>query len=66
MFMNAISFRDRITAPVDDTCRATGLGRTKIYELVKERKLKLVHIGRKSLITAESVNSLLREIGAIQ
>jgi excisionase family DNA binding protein len=44
---------------VDDTCRVTGLGRTSIYELIAQGKLKSIAIGRRRLILAESVDALL-------
>ena len=33
----------------------THLGRTKIYELINEGKLDVIKIGRRTLVTAESV-----------
>ena len=38
------------------------VGRTKIYELVGQKKLKLVKIGTKSLITDESARALVAEL----
>jgi excisionase family DNA binding protein len=34
------------------------IGRSKLYELIGEGRLQVVHIGRRTLITAESVRSL--------
>ena len=36
-----------MAVPVDDACTITGLGRTSIYELIAEGKLKSVAIGRR-------------------
>lgn len=36
----------------------TDLGRTKLYELVKEGRLKMVKIGRRSLLTVASIRNL--------
>ena len=44
----------RIAATVNDTCRITGLGRTKIYELIAEKKLKTVAVGRRRLVILKS------------
>jgi excisionase family DNA binding protein len=40
----------RIATTVNDTCRITGLGRTKIYELIAEQKLETVAVGRRRLV----------------
>lgn len=50
---------DPLAYSIAEACRVTSLGRTRIYELVKERKLDLVKLGRRSLITAESLRRLL-------
>jgi hypothetical protein len=31
---NAISFAQRLTCTIAETCEVTGLGRTKVYELI--------------------------------
>jgi len=53
------------TAPlmvtVPEACRLTGLGRTKIFELVKEAKLKSVAVGRRRLIAYASLVALVGE-----
>jgi excisionase family DNA binding protein len=48
-----------VSATVDDTCRITGLGRTKIYELIAEGKLKTVAIGRRRLVLYSSIEELI-------
>lgn len=52
--------------PVTHTIAAaqnvSGLSRTKIYELVGEEKLKAVKAGRRTLITAESLNTYLTSL----
>lgn len=48
---------------VDDACAALGIGRSKLYELVRDDKLKLVKLGKASRITAASLKSLA-ECGA--
>jgi excisionase family DNA binding protein len=48
-----------ISVPIDDACRITGLGRTKIYELIAEGKLTSVSVGRRRLVIYESIEALL-------
>lgn len=50
----------RLAATVADTCHITGLGRTTVYELIAEGKLKSVAIGRRRLILMQSIEALLR------
>ena len=49
-----------VSATIDDTCRIAGLGRTKIYELIAEGKLKAVAIGRRRLVIYASIEELIQ------
>ena len=49
-----------ITKTIADTCRITGLGRTKIYDLVAKGKLKATTVGRRRLVFYASIEALLR------
>ena len=48
-----------VSATIDDTCHITGLGRTKVYELIGEGKLKAVAIGRRRLVLYSSIEELI-------
>ena len=48
-----------LSTTVDDACRITGLGRTKIYELIGEGKLKTKTIGRRRLVIYASIEALM-------
>ena len=52
-----------LTITVNDACKALGLGRTKIYELIGEGKLRTIKIGRRTLITTESIRRLVDDAG---
>ena len=54
-----IPFRDRLTCTVPEALRATGLGRTKLYELIGQESLRTLKIGRRRLIVVESLLSLV-------
>lgn len=45
---------------IHQTCQILGLGRTKVYELIKFRKLETCHIGRRHLVKADSVERLMQ------
>jgi len=48
-----------ITLTVAETRKVSGLGTTTIYELIKQRKLKSVCIGRRRLVEYASLKTLL-------
>jgi excisionase family DNA binding protein len=52
-----------IALTVSDTTKTTGFGKTTTYKLIKEGKLTVVKIGRRTLITVASIRALL-EAGA--
>lgn len=49
---------------IDATAKLLNCGRTMVYELINADQLTRVHIGRKSLITAESIDRLVRDLTA--
>ena len=48
-----------ITATVNDTAKALGLGRTSIYSLIREGRLEAIKMGRRTLIKVESIHRLI-------
>ena len=44
---------------VAQAMQALGLGRTKLYELINTKKLRVVRIGRRTLISTESIRELV-------
>jgi excisionase family DNA binding protein len=52
-----------ITVTIADACKVLGIGRTKIYELLQDRELHSVTIGRRRLIKTDSIRALVeREV----
>lgn len=47
-----------ITLTVQAFCQSTGLGRTTCYNLIKQGKLSAIKVGRRTLITAASIEAL--------
>lgn len=46
--------------PVDETCDIMGgIGRTKLYDLIKRGELQLVKIGSRSFVTDDSIVSYI-------
>jgi excisionase family DNA binding protein len=48
-----------ITAPVNEFCVLSGLGRTRVYELLNKGEIESVTIGRRRLIIIDSYRKLL-------
>jgi excisionase family DNA binding protein len=49
----------RITVRIPEACRITGIGRSKLYELIKAGKLTVVKVGSITLVPVESLRELL-------
>ena len=52
-----------ICASINETARALGVGRTKIYELINAGRLETVKIGRRTLVRTDSIRALAGEGG---
>lgn len=43
---------------INDTAKALGIGRSSVYALLKSGKLDAIKIGRRTLLTTESIKQL--------
>lgn len=48
-----------LTVTIDGAKKTTGLGTTKIYELIAEKRLETVKIGRRTLVKTSSIRALV-------
>lgn len=48
-----------VTLSVPDACSVLGIARTKLYELLASGQLDSIQIGRKRLVTTESIRRLV-------
>lgn len=55
----AIPFSERITCSVDEACDLSGLGRSKLYELIAEGAIATTTVGRRRLILMEALRAFL-------
>jgi excisionase family DNA binding protein len=55
----AIPFAQRLTCTIAEACEATGLGRTKFYELIGDGLLATTTVGRRRLVLVRSLLSLI-------
>jgi excisionase family DNA binding protein len=52
-----------VTVTVENALRLSGLGRTKLYELMNQGRLKTVKIGRRRLVVFASLEALVANGG---
>jgi excisionase family DNA binding protein len=55
-----IPFSERPTCTVQEACVASGLGRSTIWELMAEGRLRYTHLGRRRLVSVPSLLKLLK------
>lgn len=48
-----------VTVTIDGAEKALSIGKTKLYELIAEGRLKTVKIGRRTLVTTDSIRALV-------
>lgn len=54
-----LPFAQRLTCTIAQACEATGLGRTKIYELIGSGRVTTTTVGRRRLIVMQSLLALV-------
>ena len=54
-----LPFAERLSCTIDEACEATGLGRTKLYELIGAGQLITATVGRRRLVIVRSLLALL-------
>ena len=47
---------------VKDLCHETGIGRTKIYQLIKEDKMRARKLGKRTVFLAKDVEAFLNNL----
>jgi excisionase family DNA binding protein len=52
-------FAGRLTCSIAEACVATGLGRTKVYELIAQRAIATTTVGRRRLVVVESLRAFV-------
>jgi excisionase family DNA binding protein len=55
----AIPFAQRFTCTINEAREVTGLGRTKLYELIGDGHLATTTVGRRRLVVVRSLLSLI-------
>ncbi len=47
---------------IDEAVKATGIGRTKIFEAIREQRLRAKKCGRRTVILAEDLQAFLKSL----
>ena len=55
----AVPFAQRLTCTIAEACEVTGIGRTKLYELIGDGLLATTTVGRRRLVLVQSLLSLI-------
>lgn len=50
---------------IAEVCKATGIGRTSIFNAIREGKLRAVKLGNRTLVRAEDLRTFLESLPAI-
>lgn len=50
---------------INDTAKALGIGRSSVYSLLKSGRLDAIKIGRRTLLTTESIKRLAQSQAVI-
>jgi hypothetical protein len=60
----AIPFAQRLSCSIGESCEATGLSRSKLYELIGAGHIDTITIGRRRLVLVRSLQALLDAAGS--
>jgi len=57
-------FSRPLTVRIRDACRLTGIGRSKLYELIAAGEIEVIKVGAITLVPISSLTSFLRRKAA--
>jgi excisionase family DNA binding protein len=57
---------ERVLVTIDEAAEALGIGRTTIYQLIRDSDLVPAKIGRRSLVTADSVRAYAAKVSGTE
>ena len=52
-----------LTVSIEGAAKALGLGRTSVYQLIKEGRLEAFKMGRRTLVKVDSIHRLIEAHG---
>ena len=64
--MSANTHDDRIAVPISEACRISGIGRSKLYEMIKTGDVRIAKVGRRSLVLIQVPESAAVDEGGVR
>ena len=64
MQADALHTDDRLTVSIAEACRLTGLGRSSVYDLANQGKIRTTKVGSRRLVVVASLRELVAEDAA--
>jgi excisionase family DNA binding protein len=55
---------DRLAVTINDAARMSAIGRSKLYEFIKDGRLPIVKVGAKTLVRVDTLDALLKSLEA--
>ena len=55
---------DRLAVTITDASRMSAIGRSKLYEFIKDGRLPIVKVGAKTLVCVDTLKALLKSLEA--
>lgn len=52
-----------LLVPVPEACRLVGIGRSYFYKEIAGKRLRLIKLGRRTLVSVDDIRALVRELG---
>ena len=62
----SIPFHERFACTIPEACAATGIGRSKLYELMIDGRIETTSVGRRRLVLVPSLLQLVQPQGTQQ
>jgi excisionase family DNA binding protein len=62
--ISGLPISDKLAVTIADATRMSAIGRTKLYEFIKEGRLPVVKIGAKTLVRVDALDALLKSLEA--
>ena len=51
-----------LTVRIKEACRITGIGRSKLYELIAEGEIEIIKVGTMTLVPVEGLRAFIRKV----
>jgi excisionase family DNA binding protein len=60
--ISGLPVSDRLAVTITEAVRVTAIGRTKLYEFIKDGRLPIVKVGTKTLVRVAAFDALLKSL----